>query len=70
MNVKPASISPDEFARRLEILADTRHSIELDGGSVPADAEAVHQQWANGEITLVEMREAIGRLYPSTFTPR
>lgn len=58
-------IADDEFERRLEILSDTRHSIEMDGGRIPADAEAVLQRWARGELTLHEMRSEIARLYPT-----
>lgn len=69
MSTRTAKITAEEVARRLEILADTRHSIEMEGGSVPADTEAVHQRWAHGEITLEEMRAEIDRLYP-TSAPR
>lgn len=66
MSIKTAPLAPEEVARRLEILADTRHSIEMEGGTVPADTEAVFQRWARGEVTLEEMGAEVRRLYPST----
>lgn len=69
MSTNNAPITPAEVARRLEILADTRHSIEMEGGSIPADTAAVQLKWAHGEITLEEMGAEIDRLYP-TAAPR
>jgi uncharacterized membrane protein len=54
-----------EFVERQKVLADVRHSSEVEGGRSSEAARDLQESWARGEITvkeLVEQTKALFRL--------
>ncbi|MEL4506274.1 hypothetical protein AAEX63_15415 [Luteococcus sp. H138] len=52
---EPQGIDAQERAARLADLEAAKHSAEMEGGHVPAEAEAILREYAEGRISEDEM---------------
>lgn len=64
-NTVQTTITPAEAQQRRAIIADARHSTELEGGRSSDEARAIQDRWAAGNITLEEYGAQIAALRPS-----
>lgn len=63
MNKQPSKISPAERAKRLAAANFARGSVRLEGFIVSPEADALQEQYVNGEITSEEVILGLDKLY-------
>ncbi|WP_189248724.1 antitoxin VbhA family protein [Streptosporangium pseudovulgare] len=59
----PVEVFDELTAERERALSQARASVRAEGLDVEADAEAVMERWARGEISTQRMRELVRALY-------
>lgn len=57
------NLTPEESRRRAENFARIKHSTEMEGGSVPPEAEAIIVRFVDGHIDEAEMMRQIGAVF-------
>ncbi|MEV6256948.1 antitoxin VbhA family protein [Nocardia sp. NPDC051911] len=61
--VVPVEVFEELTAERAQSVRQASASIEAEGLSPSSDADAILQQWAQGEISTAQMRERVRRLH-------
>jgi PHD/YefM family antitoxin component YafN of YafNO toxin-antitoxin module len=59
----PVEVFDDLTAERARSLTQAAASVRAEGLTVGADVEAITERWTSGEISTVQMRELVRRLY-------
>ncbi|GAA1017895.1 hypothetical protein Aple_027220 [Acrocarpospora pleiomorpha] len=59
----PVEVFDELTAERARSLTQASASVRAEGLTVGADVEAIAERWARGEISTVQMRELVRRLY-------
>lgn len=59
----PVEVFDELTAERARSLTQAAASVRAEGLAVSADVEAITERWIRGEISTVQMRELVRRLY-------
>lgn len=59
----PVEVFDELIAERARSVAQAAASVRAEGLVVDADAEAITERWARGEISTAQMRDMVRRLY-------